>query len=273
MDLTKNVNEIITDMAAVIDNLKTALDGKLGKSDNAVSATKLQTARKINGVAFDGTSNISAPWSIANNSVKIDLTDSKYDQDTWYPVKYNGFTLQDVNITHTCYAILGDGDNPTWCSHNNGFTSIKSVTLTNSSWGNYNVVAYFTLNQELWVKNNQSHPSIIPYLFTEDANGFFWYLRGGGIYYLYLENKSLQATIYTSRTTFANNHYTEPTKNPPATNISNRLVTSDMLQTVATSGSYTDLTNKPTIPDKVSQLTNDSGYLTGSTGVTFTITD
>jgi len=273
MDLTKNVNEIITDMAAVIDNLKTALDGKLGKSDNAVSATKLQTARKINGVAFDGTSNISAPWSIVNNSVKIDLTDSKYDQDTWYPVKYNGFTLQDVNITHTCYAILGDGDNPTWGSHNNGFTSIKSVTLTNSVWGNYSKVAYFTLNQELWVKNNQSHPSIIPYLFTEDANGFFWYLRGGGIYYLYLENKSLQATIYTSRTTFANNHYTEPTKNPPATNISNRLVTSDMLQTVATSGSYTDLKNKPTIPSKVSQLTNDSGYLTGSTGVTFTITD
>ena len=30
----------------------------LGKSDNAVSATKLQTARKINGVAFDGTADI-----------------------------------------------------------------------------------------------------------------------------------------------------------------------------------------------------------------------
>ena len=32
--------------------------------------------------------------------------------------------------------------------------------------------------------------------------------------------------------------------------------------TVATSGSYNDLTNKPTIPSAVSQLTNDSGYLT-----------
>ena len=38
--------------------VKTALDGKLGKSDNAVSATKLQAARKINGVAFDGTADI-----------------------------------------------------------------------------------------------------------------------------------------------------------------------------------------------------------------------
>ena len=32
------------------------------------------------------------------------------------------------------------------------------------------------------------------------------------------------------------------------------------------SGSYTDLTNKPTIPTKVSDLTNDAGYLTSASG-------
>jgi len=37
------------------------------------------------------------------------------------------------------------------------------------------------------------------------------------------------------------------------------------LATVATSGSYEDLSNKPTIPAATSQLTNDSGFITGIT--------
>ena len=41
----------------------------------------------------------------------------------------------------------------------------------------------------------------------------------------------------------------------PAANVSG-------LATVATSGDYDDLTNKPTIPTKTSDLTNDSGFLT-----------
>lgn len=37
------------------------------------------------------------------------------------------------------------------------------------------------------------------------------------------------------------------------------------LATVATTGDYDDLTDKPTIPSKVSDLTNDAGYITGYT--------
>ena len=40
---------------------KSLQDGKLGKNDNAVSATKLQTARTIGGVSFNGTANINLP--------------------------------------------------------------------------------------------------------------------------------------------------------------------------------------------------------------------
>lgn len=40
-----------------IDGLQSALDGKLGTSANAASATKLATPRNINGMSFDGTVN------------------------------------------------------------------------------------------------------------------------------------------------------------------------------------------------------------------------
>ena len=41
----------------------------------------------------------------------------------------------------------------------------------------------------------------------------------------------------------------------------------DGLSTVATSGSYNDLSNKPTIPTKTSEITNDSGYITSNGAV------
>ena len=41
----------------------------------------------------------------------------------------------------------------------------------------------------------------------------------------------------------------------------NNYTPSASLATVATSGSYNDLTNKPTIPSKTSDLTNDSGFI------------
>ena len=52
-------------------------------------------------------------------------------------------------------------------------------------------------------------------------------------------------------------------KSETDTLLSAKANTSD-LSTVATSGSYTDLLNKPTIPTNVSDLTNDSGYITNS---------
>lgn len=54
-----------------------------------------------------------------------------------------------------------------------------------------------------------------------------------------------------------------PSKTSDLTNDSG-FVSSSALATVATSGSYNDLTNKPTIPSKTSDLTNDSGFITSA---------
>ena len=54
-----------------------------------------------------------------------------------------------------------------------------------------------------------------------------------------------------------------PTTTSQLTNDSG-FVTSTELATVATSGSYNDLTNKPTIPTTTGELTNDSGFITSA---------
>ena len=78
-----------------VDGLQTALDSKLGASANAVSATKLQTARTIAGVSFDGTANISIPFSgissKPNTASGYGITDvhTKTENDTLLALKVN----------------------------------------------------------------------------------------------------------------------------------------------------------------------------------------
>ena len=70
---------------------KVLQDNKLGKAENAVSATKLQTARAINNVLFDGTSNIDLPllgygqtWQDVRGSRASGAT---YTNNTGKPIK------------------------------------------------------------------------------------------------------------------------------------------------------------------------------------------
>lgn len=56
-----------TDAALTAKQGKVLQDSKLAKTANAVSATKLQSARSINGVNFDGTRNITLPTATSTN--------------------------------------------------------------------------------------------------------------------------------------------------------------------------------------------------------------
>ena len=91
--ITTKINEIIDqkiDFEDIIDNLTTndatkplsakqgkdLQDNKLGKNANAVSATKLQTPRKINGVDFDGSTDISIPTATTSVSGTVQLNNT-----------------------------------------------------------------------------------------------------------------------------------------------------------------------------------------------------
>ena len=77
----------------------------------------------------------------------------------------------------------------------------------------------------------------------------------------YITEDELKAKKYTTEqyvddvihNAIIRNEYTHPATHPAS------MITG--LSTVATSGSYNDLTNKPTIPTKTSQLTNDSDFV------------
>lgn len=115
------------------------------------------------------------------------------------------------------------------------------------------------------------------------------YLDENGLLYVWQKIKSLfvQKELKTGSTTaykvLSDNNLTDdlvtkigniPTKTSDITNNSG-FITKDVnnltnytktseLKTVATSGSYNDLTNKPTIPTNNNQLTNGAGYQTSS---------
>lgn len=75
-------------------------------------------------------------------------------------------------------------------------------------------------------------------------------------------NTSSLSTVATSGSyADLSNKPTIPTKTSDLTNDSDFVESTD-LATVATSGSYSDLSSKPTIPSKTSDLTNDSGFIT-----------
>lgn len=57
---------------------------------------------------------------------------------------------------------------------------------------------------------------------------------------------------------------TNPVQNRVITNALNEKVNANALAQVATTGDYGDLLNKPDIPTKTSDLTNDSGFLTSA---------
>lgn len=83
-------------------------------------------------------------------------------------------------------------------------------------------------------------------------NGNLWLNTTTGFLYVYIDDGDTEQWIQPAYPTFSGDY--DDLNNAPT------------LADVATSGDYTDLSNTPTIPTNVSELTNDSGYITAIPG-------
>ena len=92
--LNNTLTSTATNQALTAAQGKVLQDGKLGISANAVSATILETARTINGVAFNGSANILVPVNI------VDITPST-DLNSYQTVGFYRCTLDEIAATLT----------------------------------------------------------------------------------------------------------------------------------------------------------------------------
>lgn len=179
-----------------------------------------------------------------------------------------------ANISMYLKAICDSGNQASYKCYV-GFNTLKDYAQfqdTLSTWGSwpsavfksigYNIVRY-VFNEDkkadlnLWFRGAQCKGTL-PYRnvlnydgdkystitsFPVQAPNFIGKING------YTINASVPANAK-----FTDTVYTHPATHPAS------MITG--LSTVATSGSYNDLSNKPTIPTKVSVLQNDAGYLT-----------
>lgn len=145
--------------------------------------------------------------------------------------------------------------------------SYKITELTTSSTSDDILAVFGSVDNFKYIVNNASTLAIIISKAASDSDGaliqniptqFYGYCLNvsdinyyvGKFDYFDVENNSIKLIgIQLAEST---NTFTVET------------LTTENLSTVATSGSYTDLSDKPTIPTAVSELTNDSGYQTAS---------
>jgi hypothetical protein len=85
----------------VTSAIQTQLNGKLSSTGNAATATKLVTARTINGVSFDGTANITIPTGNISFGTSKNATNLSTVEFTGIPSSVNRITIMYVGIQTT----------------------------------------------------------------------------------------------------------------------------------------------------------------------------
>lgn len=202
-------NALIAD--ATIQNAKIAnMDaGKI--TSGYISADRIASGSIVIGKLDAGTQNDIAAAK-KRYQITVDLRDTKYNTDTYYPVlispsiPYNGLHNYECNVQ------LNSGSKPVWSTHNQGFTCNLILRVLAGGWGTTDAAGYLEENNYRFCNKM---PAFVGQV--QQHSQIYFMLRGGAQYYIYTPNKS-DVTIYTVKTNIARNTsytvYLEPTQSP-----------------------------------------------------------
>ena len=183
--------------------------------------SSISTIKSLADVAQSTANSANALATLVNNNTEkqyefaVDLSDSKYDQDTYYPVVINN-SVPDT-IVHSTY-IVGttlNGIKPSWSTHSSGSNSTLQVRLKAAGWGTSDG------DNNGWIERNSYNwcskpPAYVARQCLYNSRAIFL-LRGGGYYYVRSPKINDTATVYTTRTNIQSDDYpwyVEPTKSP-----------------------------------------------------------
>ena len=147
-----------------------------------------------------------------NIAKEINLTDSKYNEDTWYPVAATVLIPRGGMYRLKCAAQLDCNCMPNWSIHTykNGFTAILDLLTISSGYGTTDADEIVLNYQQKFISNSKNP---IGYKQLINSSKPVLWLRGGGIYQIYSEWNT-EWTILTESTTITNETIS-PVTTPP----------------------------------------------------------
>lgn len=147
-----------------------------------------------------------------NIAKEINLTDSKYNEDTWYPVVATVLIPRGGMYRLKCAAQLDCNCMPNWSNHTykNGFTAILDLLTISSGYGTTDADEIVLNYQQKFISDSKNP---IGYKQLINSSKPVLWLRGGGIYQIYSEWNT-EWTILTESTTITNETIS-PVTTPP----------------------------------------------------------
>jgi len=243
---------VIIQSDATVNGALTVTGGITG---NASTTTKLYTARTINNVSFDGTSNITVTATATNAlTIGTGLSGTSYDGSTAVTVAvdstiarradthYIGTTSIALNRTSATQSLTGVSIDGNAATVTNGVYT--TGTYADPTW--ISSLAYSKLT---------GTPSLFSGSYTDLTNKPTIYANA------YIGTTSLDFTRASGSQTL-----TGVSIDGNAATVTNGLYSTGSYANPSwlTSLAYSKLTGAPSVPVNVSQLTNDSGYITAA---------